>query len=127
MSFKLMAAQLMNWMLKEWPEEAELLPFWVTDLARVNSKRPAYVKLSVPDDWVKNIKGNKEGFTDTYIIMRVPRELFQRWTREQRGTALDKAVTIAEDVHGDELGEKHKTLLDNGAAKPTASSSPPEP
>lgn len=114
--FKEMAAQFMDWMLHNWPEETELLPFWVKETARQNPKRPAYVQLSVPDEWVKNVKGD-ERFCDTYIIMRAPAELFQRWTRELRGTALDNAMNAAQDVNAEGLEEQSPLPVPQDAAK----------
>lgn len=119
MSFKLMAAQLMNWALEKWPEEIELLPFWVRDTARENRKHPAYIEIAVPDGWVKNVKGDKK-FIDTYVIMRVPAELFARWTREQRGSALDEAVNAAQEI-GDAVSHPSQESSD------PSQGSPPDP
>lgn len=46
--------------------------------ARQNDKRPAYVKVMVPDDWIKNIRGTKE-LQDVYIVAHFPREVWERY------------------------------------------------
>lgn len=45
--------------------------------ARKNDKRPAWLKVMVPDDVVKNLWG-KEGLRDEYLIVRIPREISER-------------------------------------------------
>lgn len=46
--------------------------------ARQNDKRPAYVKLMVPDDWIKNIRGTAE-LQDIYMLCHFPREMWERF------------------------------------------------
>jgi len=65
--------------LEKYPERVEIVPIQelVTDSARKNDKRPAFVKLSVPDDIVKQLRGRPED-TDLVLLVRVPKEVLQR-------------------------------------------------
>ena len=49
----------------------------VMDTARQNPKRPAWVKLAVPDEMVKSLKGSRES-SDLVLIVSVPREVLDR-------------------------------------------------
>ena len=66
--------------LEKYPERVELMPMQelVLESARQNPKRPAYVKLAVPDDLVKSLKGAPQGGHDLVLVVRVPREVLQR-------------------------------------------------
>lgn len=47
----------------------------IIDLARKNLRtRYGKMTIAVPDDWVKNIRGN-EKLRDLYVILRIPREI----------------------------------------------------
>lgn len=65
--------------LEKYPERVELVPIeeLVTDSARQNSKRPAYVTLAVPDEVVKSLKGRREE-NDLILLVRVPKEILER-------------------------------------------------
>lgn len=65
--------------LEKYPERVELVPIeqLVTDSARQNAKRPAYVTLAVPDEVVKSLKGNR-GDRDLVLLVRVPKEVLER-------------------------------------------------
>ena len=65
--------------LEKYPERVEVVPIQdlVTDSARKNDKRPAFVKLSVPDEVVKQLRGRPED-TDLVLLVRVPKEVLQR-------------------------------------------------
>ena len=65
--------------LEKYPERVEAVPIQelVTESARKNDKRPAFVKLSVPDDVVKQLRGRPED-TDLVLLVRVPKEVLQR-------------------------------------------------
>jgi len=57
------------------PEEANLIDLYeagILDMARKNDKRPAYLKMYVNDNVVKNIKG-VDSKRDLYVILRIPR------------------------------------------------------
>jgi hypothetical protein len=66
--------------LDKYPERVELMPMseLVIESARQNPKRPAYVKLAVPDELVKNLKGTQQADHDLVLVVRVPREVLQR-------------------------------------------------
>jgi hypothetical protein len=65
--------------LEKYPERVELVPIeqLVTDSARQNAKRPAYVTLAVPDEVVKSLKGNRDD-RDLVLLVRVPKEILER-------------------------------------------------
>ena len=65
--------------LEKYPERVELVPIeeLVTDSARQNAKRPAYVTLAVPDEVVKSLKGNRDD-RDLVLLVRVPKEVLER-------------------------------------------------
>jgi hypothetical protein len=65
--------------LEKYPERVEVVPIQelVTESARKNDKRPAFVKLSVPDEVVKQLRGRPED-TDLVLLVRVPKEVLQR-------------------------------------------------
>lgn len=65
--------------LEKYPERVEMVPIEeiVTDSARQNPKRPAYVTLAVPDEVVKSLKGSREG-RDLVLLVRVPKEILER-------------------------------------------------
>jgi hypothetical protein len=65
--------------LEKYPERVEMVPIeqLVTDSARQNPKRPAYVTLAVPDEVVKSLKGSRED-RDLVLLVRVPKEVLER-------------------------------------------------
>jgi hypothetical protein len=65
--------------LEKYPERVEMVPLeqLVTESARQNPKRPAYVKLDVPDEMVKSLRGREET-KDLVLLVRVPREVLER-------------------------------------------------
>ena len=74
---------------------------WVdpTECARENEKRPAYIRLHCPDDWVTNLHG-MGGFRDTYLMVRIPIEMIERRQRERSGAqnAEAKQTEVPSDV-----------------------------
>jgi hypothetical protein len=66
--------------LEKYPEKVELIPIGqlVIESARQNAKRPAYVKLAVPDEVVKGLKGTPSAEQDLVLLVRLPREILQR-------------------------------------------------
>lgn len=66
--------------LEKYPERVEIVPIHelVTESARKNDKRPAFVKLSVPDEVVKQLRGRPGEDTDLVLLVRVPKEVLQR-------------------------------------------------
>ena len=65
--------------LEKYPDKVETFPVdqLVLDSARQNRKRAAYLKLAVPDDVVKTLRGDKAA-RDLVLIVRVPREIVDR-------------------------------------------------
>lgn len=65
--------------LEKYPERVEMVPIEqiVTDSARQNPKRPAYVTLAVPDEVVKSLKGSRDD-RDLVLLVRVPKEILGR-------------------------------------------------
>ena len=72
----------LTYALEKYPERVELVPIeeLVTDSARQNAKRPAYVTLAVPDEVVKSLKGGRGGRDDRDLVLlvRVPKEILER-------------------------------------------------
>jgi len=67
--------------LDKYPERVEIVPIeeLVTDSARQNPKRPAYVTLAVPDEVVKGLKGGaRKEDRDLVLLVRVPRQVQER-------------------------------------------------
>jgi hypothetical protein len=69
----------LTYALGKYPERVEMVPLeqLVTDSARQNAKRPAYVTLAVPDEVVKSLKGNRDD-RDLVLLVRVPKEILER-------------------------------------------------
>lgn len=65
--------------MEKYPDRIELAPVQdlLIDSARQNDRRPAFVKLAVPDDMVKALRGNRPG-KDTVLIVRIPAEVSDR-------------------------------------------------
>lgn len=47
------------------------------DSARQNERRPAFVKLAVPDELVKALRGQRSG-RDRFLLVRIPAEVEER-------------------------------------------------
>ncbi len=71
--------QLLAYALETYPEKVEVAPVeqLVMESARQNAKRPAYLKLAVPDDLVKQLRGQREQ-RDMVLLLRLPREVQDR-------------------------------------------------
>ena len=69
----------LSYALEKYPERVEIVPMeeLVTDSARQNPKRPAYVTLAVPDEVVKSLKGRRDD-RDLLLLVRVPKEILER-------------------------------------------------
>jgi hypothetical protein len=65
--------------LERYPEQVEAVPIreLLLDAARQNDRRPAYVKLAVPDEVVKAARGHADD-GDLVLLVRVPREIAAR-------------------------------------------------
>lgn len=64
--------------LERHPERVESVPVQtlLMESARQNPKRPAYLKLAVPDEVAKTVRGGREG--DLVLLVRVPRDVVER-------------------------------------------------
>ena len=65
--------------LEKYPERVEMVPLeqLVTESARQNPKRPAFVKLEVPDEMVKSLRTRGDD-KDLLLLVRVPRQVLER-------------------------------------------------
>ncbi len=65
--------------LDKYRERVEVAPIQelLMDSARQNAKRPAYVKLAVPDEVVKSLRGSRAQ-SDLMLLVRVPKEIQAR-------------------------------------------------
>jgi hypothetical protein len=66
--------------LEKYPEKVAMIPIreLVLESARKNDKRPAWVKLGVPDDVVKGLKGTRTEEGDLVMLVIVPKEVSER-------------------------------------------------
>ena len=64
----------------KYPERVDAVPIdkLVMDSARGNDKRPAYVKLAVPDELVKALRGSPDQRKDLVFLVSIPREVQER-------------------------------------------------
>ncbi len=64
------------------PKKLGILPLRdaLMDMARQNGKRPAYLKIAVHDDVVKNLKGDEERM-DSYYLVLIPRDVAEEAKR----------------------------------------------
>ena len=71
--------ETLRFALDKYPEKVELAPIseLLIDSARHNAKRPAFVKLAVPDELVKALRGPRDS-DDLVLLVRLPREVEQR-------------------------------------------------
>jgi hypothetical protein len=65
--------------LEKYPQRVEVVPLQelVMESARENPRRPAYVKLALPDEAVKQLRGGDSG-GDLLLLVRVPKEVQKR-------------------------------------------------
>ena len=65
--------------LEKYPERIQAIDLdeLVIESARQNEKRPAYVKLAVPDEWVKALRGSR-AHQNRWLLVEVPREVEKR-------------------------------------------------
>lgn len=65
--------------LARFPERVEAVPLreLTIESARQNDRRPAYVKLAVPDDVAKAVRGKAED-GDLVLLVHIPKEVVER-------------------------------------------------
>lgn len=73
------ARQTLLFALERYPERIQAIDLeeLVIESARQNPKRPAYVKVAVPDEWVKALRGPRQG-RNRWMLVEVPREVEDR-------------------------------------------------
>ncbi|MEE8523344.1 MAG: hypothetical protein V3T72_05390 [Thermoanaerobaculia bacterium] len=66
--------------LEKYPERIEIAPVeeLMVDSARQNPKRAAYVKLAVPDEVVKALRGSADKRRDLLMLVQIPKEVLER-------------------------------------------------
>ena len=66
--------------LETYPQEVEAVPVdeLVMESARQNPKRPAYVKLAVPDELVKALRGSADRRKDLVMLVKIPKKVVER-------------------------------------------------
>jgi len=71
---------ILSYALSKYPEKVAMIPIQeiLLESARQNDKRNAYVKLAVPDEVVKGLKGSKGEDKDLVMLLIVPKEVQQR-------------------------------------------------
>ncbi len=71
--------KVLRFALDKYPERVEALPLaqLVVDSAREKPKRPAYVKLAVPDAVVQAVRSPQPG-GDSYLLVRIPADVGER-------------------------------------------------
>lgn len=72
--------QSLAFALEKYPEKVKATPVdqLLMESARHNDKRPAYVKLAVPDDLVKALRGSIDKRKDLLLLVSVPKEVRER-------------------------------------------------
>ena len=65
--------------LDKYPQQVEIAPAsqLLMDSARQNDRRPAFVKLAVPDEIVKSLRGSRKD-QDMVLLVRIPAEVNER-------------------------------------------------
>jgi hypothetical protein len=66
--------------LEKYPERVEVAPVeeLMLESARQNAKRPAYVKLAMPDEAVKSLRGSADKRSDLLLLVQIPKEVLER-------------------------------------------------
>lgn len=71
--------QQLAFALEKYPEQVDVVPIekLVLESARQNPKRPAYLKVAVPDELVKAIRGSRDD-RDLVLLVRVDQGVLKR-------------------------------------------------
>jgi hypothetical protein len=69
----------LSFALEKYPQSVEIVAVrdLVLDSARQNERRPAFLKLAVPDELIKNLRGAKQQ-ADVVLMVRIPGEVLER-------------------------------------------------
>jgi hypothetical protein len=70
----------LSYALDKYPEKVAMIPIQelLIESARKNDKRDAYVKLAVPDEVVKGLRGSRAETQDLVMLVIVPKEVEKR-------------------------------------------------
>lgn len=73
------ARETLLFALEKYPDKIQAIDLeeLVIESARQNPKRPAYVKVAVPDEWVKALRGPRQG-RNRWLLVEVPRDVEER-------------------------------------------------
>ena len=71
--------QQLAFALQKYPRQVETMAIadLLLDSARQKPKRPAYLKLAVPDEWVKSLRGSRDP-DDLLLVVRIPKGILER-------------------------------------------------
>jgi hypothetical protein len=72
--------QALAFALEKYPEKVQVTPVdqLLMESARQNDRRPAYLKLAVPDELVKSLRGAPDKRHDLLLLVSIPKEVQQR-------------------------------------------------
>lgn len=72
--------QALTFALQNYPERVEAIPIeeLVLDSARQNAKRPAFLKVAVPDDVVKSLRGSADRRQTLVLMVSIPKDVQER-------------------------------------------------
>lgn len=71
--------ETLKFAIEKYPERVSATPVsnLLIDSARQNAKRPAYLKVAVPDELVKGLRGSRDT-EELVLLVTVPREIESR-------------------------------------------------
>ena len=78
--------------LEKYPQRTQVAPIeqLVIESARQNAKRPAWIKIAVPDEVVKGLRGGKTT-SDLLLLVQIPRDVLDR---------VDSRIVLPGEVRG---------------------------
>jgi hypothetical protein len=73
------ARKNLEFALEKYPQRTQVAPVveLMIESARQNAKRPAWIKIAVPDEIVKSLRGGKET-GDVLLLVQIPRDVVER-------------------------------------------------
>ena len=74
------ALEALKFAVEKYPHQIEVVPVenLLVDSARQNSRRDAYVKLAVPDEAVKALRGSADRRKNLLLLVSIPSEVRDR-------------------------------------------------
>lgn len=81
------------------PASMQIVPVYpnIADHARQNDRHPAWVKINVPDEWVKNMQGY-DNLKNLYLVIKIDRDeldTFEKTTANAHSGGRDPDVIIS--------------------------------